>query len=250
MSFIWNKPFKPSHKGKWVLMNFASKWYVESRKLQKRTALGIGGFDTVIEYSMADLDDNFKEKNKEHFKHSRGGGYWVWKPYLILKTLQTLGPDDILMYCDSGASFVSSIKPYIDNFTGSFMLFQLSNEYMNKWTKGDIFQRLGCLNDKTITESKQCIGTYSLWKRNEESISFLKKWLELCEDFHLISDEPSITPNLPEFSENRHDQALLSCLALSSRNIYNIQIEVDPSNAGKDRKYYLTEIINSHRLRG
>ncbi|TLE03345.1 hypothetical protein [Helicobacter japonicus] len=36
---------------------------------------------------------------------TRGFGYWCWKPYIILKTLEQLENNDILLYADIGCTF-------------------------------------------------------------------------------------------------------------------------------------------------
>jgi hypothetical protein len=38
----------------------------------------------------------------------------------------------------------------------------------------------------------------------------MKEWLELCCNYHNITDSPSILQNSPEYCEHRHDQSLLS----------------------------------------
>ena len=32
----------------------------------------------------------------------RGGGYWVWKPWIIVDTLRQMKENDVLVYVDSG----------------------------------------------------------------------------------------------------------------------------------------------------
>ena len=33
---------------------------------------------------------------------TRGGGYWIWKPYIISKMLEQINENDILVYIDAG----------------------------------------------------------------------------------------------------------------------------------------------------
>ena len=98
-----------------TLINYANSGYVKSRAKQKETALTIAGIQKVIEYNYGDIDDFFKQSCPKHFGNPRGAGYWVWKPYFILKTLDTLQDGDVLVYCDSGAYFKDSILPYIES---------------------------------------------------------------------------------------------------------------------------------------
>jgi hypothetical protein len=49
---------------------------------------------------MDDIDHCFKQKNK-HILQQRQHGYWIWKPYIILKKLLEIDENDILCYNDS-----------------------------------------------------------------------------------------------------------------------------------------------------
>ena len=157
-----------------VLINFADSDYKLTRRLQSVTASAIGNIDKVIQYSFDDLDPVFKAKNKRILTHSKGAGYWIWKPYLILKTLLTLDDGDILVYCDSTMLFVSSLHPYINALTGSFMLFELDSIIERMFTKSDVFKKLKCLDNTNITSTPQLNGSHSIWKKNEDSINFVK----------------------------------------------------------------------------
>ena len=112
----------------------------------------------------------------------------------------------------------------------SIMLFYAPYEYWssNKYTKMDIFKKLNCMDNKNVTHGTQIEGGLMILKKSNSSIEFIKKWLELCEDYHLLSDEPSVESNLPEFVENRHDQSILSALGKLYKDKYNIDIEKKP----------------------
>ena len=74
-----------------ILINYATPEFAHRRRIQTATAYAVGGFDKVIEYSPEDLDEEFRRKNEQILKHKRGGGYWLWKPYIIKKTLAEMG---------------------------------------------------------------------------------------------------------------------------------------------------------------
>ena len=58
------------------------------------------------------------------------------------------------------------------------------------------------------------ITTYIYFKKNENSIKFVKEWLDICEsdDYKNINDTPSTESNCESFSEHRHDQSVFSLL--------------------------------------
>jgi GR25 family glycosyltransferase involved in LPS biosynthesis len=210
-----------------ILINYTNRNEIENRKRIKDSAMSIGGFTSVIEYNPNDIDEEFREKNKQILETVRGGGLWLWKPYFILKTLNTMNENDILVYLDCDMYFISPIDKYIDFMKDkSMMITQIEDVHLEKkYTKMDIFVELKCENNKEITDTAQLTTSPSIWKKTQNTIDFVKLWLEYCQNYHLLSDEPSNAPNFSEFIDNRHDQSLLSSLAKLNKDKYNILIE-------------------------
>src|SRR6476661_7378060 len=96
-----------------VLLNFANEPYRESQRLNTQTGREIAGFDEVISYGPEDLPWDFSRQNAHILNQRVGAGYWLWKPYFVLRTLEELAEGDILFYCDAGSYFISSIEPLI-----------------------------------------------------------------------------------------------------------------------------------------
>jgi hypothetical protein len=234
-----------------TLINYANKGYEVAKQKLRNTALTIGNINNIIEYTYKDIDKVFLDDNKEIFAESRGAGLWLWKPYFILKTLNTLKDGEFLMYCDTAIKFVSSIDNYINNMKGSILLFQHSDNWVEKeWTKADIFVHFNCKDNKEITNTKQLDASHSIWKKDDKSIEFVSEWLNLCKNKHFIDDSPSIEPNFEGFHENRHDQSILSVLAKLNKEKYNIQIEFSATEFGnneRDKKF--PQLLNHHRER-
>lgn len=212
-----------------TLINYSNYNYDISRAQLRETALSMGGINNVIEYNDKDIPDDFRQECSNHFSHIRGAGYWVWKPYLILKALDTINDGDYLVYCDVAAWFRSSIQPYIDKMSDSIMLFLPDTDWKEyQYTKMDIFKLLNVEDNKSITHSRQIESGFILLKKSKTSYDFIKMWLELSKNYHLISDEPSIEPNYSDFIENRHDQSLLSVLGKKYKDASNIDFEYKP----------------------
>lgn len=67
--------------------------YDENFKKQRENAIRLeknGNFDKIILYLPTDIDKKFYEKNKNILSQKRSGGYWLWKPYFIVKTLEKM----------------------------------------------------------------------------------------------------------------------------------------------------------------
>ena len=56
------------------------------------------------------VSNEFYEKFKEYLSVPRGGGLWLWKPYIIRDAMSRINSVDIDLYCDLGACFIRNIK--------------------------------------------------------------------------------------------------------------------------------------------
>lgn len=187
-----------------------------AQRVLTKTAVEVGGFDKVIAFSPQDLDSNFVRKNERVLKQGRGVGYWLWKPYIIQKTLAALGPDDVLFYCDAGAFFIQPIDPYMEIMykTGQSLIpFFIPHHIEKHWTKRDAFILMDC-DTPAYSHTQQRIGGVHLWRRSAFTLRFVAEWLRYTEDRRIITDMPNQygQPNYPDFREHRHDQSILSLL--------------------------------------
>lgn len=188
-------------------------------------------FTKILCYKEEDLDSEFTDVHGEFVKNNqRGGGYWIWKPYLVKKTLQELNDNDILVYVDSGSvlnqSGLERLKEYFDIIDKSkygILSFQLP--YLEKnWTKNDIFKHFN--SDQSIKDAWQLMATAFIIKKCPHSCDLVNKWYENMHNYKLIDDSPSETKNSQNFMENRHDQSIFSVL----RNTYGSEIITDETS--------------------
>ena len=94
-------------------INYAHNRYLNAQKYCSESAQK-AGFDRVISYSFSDIDPEFYIKNQNILMLSRGAGMWLWKSYLIHKTLLKMNFGDLLVYSDAGSYYMSSVQPLID----------------------------------------------------------------------------------------------------------------------------------------
>ena len=167
-----------------------------------------------IGYTRNDIDSEFMEKNKRIFSERKGGGYWLWKPYFILKALRE---NDVVVYCDAG-SRLQNINQLLQN---EYTIFEVDEKEI-KYTKRDLIKYLNAEN--FINSAPICATAMILRKQH---IPLVEKWLEIASDYHLLTDEKSILEEYPEFKEHKHDQSIFSLLCkinglkpLSSFNKY------------------------------
>lgn len=233
-------------KSKINVISFATEKYIKSQKLLEEKSY-IFGADRVVSYSVKDIDKSFIKKNKKAFSSPRGAGYWIWKPYVIHKTLSELPENEILMYIDSGAYPICDLNnlPTQQDITS----FEMYDQMHKKWTKYDCFHVMNCLDEKYFVQ-KQRLGGFQIYRNNNTSRQFVEEYLYYCEvqENICITDEKSKYGNeFQEFTENRHDQSVFTNLCIK----YNIFGHRDPSQWGNAHlsfyKDQYPQVFNLHR---
>ena len=239
-----------------IAANYADKKFRRAQRLNSKTARQWGA-DRVIEYTAEDIDAAFRTANQEILGNPRGGGYYLWKPYVFYRGYQELGDGDYLIYTDAGSIYVDAIQKLIDCMEKeqvNLMLFSLQNEMLErKYTKRDAFILTGCDEEK-YANTPQSIGGYMVCKKSPEVEDFFQEVLSYAQDIRIISDRPNTMgkENYPDFVDHRHDQSVISLIS-KKRGIKKFR---DPSQYGIINHYpkevearsTYPQIIDSHRL--
>ena len=206
---------------KYHFITYATPDFMSFAEANVTTALSVGGFDTAKIYTPDDLDDLFKSKNEFLLSHKRLGGYAVWKPYIILKRLLEIDEDDILCYNDSKYLWLKNIRQFekdilSDKNIGIYLNKPNSGTHIEKqWTKYDAFclmvPKLAVINN--FKNSNQAWSGFTLLRKSFNSIRFISEWLTYNQDDRIVTDSNNkFLKNDAIFTENRHDQTVLSLL--------------------------------------
>lgn len=235
-------------------INYANNEYKKAQELNSKTALQHGA-DKVIAYSPEDIDRYFYEINKEVLVCHKGNGYWLWKPYIIKKTLEEMEDGDYLIYADSGAYYVNDIHYLIrcmDQQRTDIMLFSLPNSFLEKiWSKRDAFIIMECDSPEYI-DTPQRLAGFIVMKKTKFVYKFIAEWLFYAQDKRVITNQENCMgkDNYLGFRENRNDQTVLSLLSKK----YNLQCFRNPScnTANNDKeilkKSNYPQIFHLHRI--
>jgi len=249
------------------LLTFAGgdKNYKDALERIYKQATSIELFDIILPYMDIDLQKDtifWGQHQKFILKNKRGYGYWLWKPYLILKTLQQMNDNDILLYLDIGCEIDIRKKEYIrelftivekDLIIGSFT----HND--KNWTKSDLIKRLQ-ITDPNLLNSYQHQASAIMIKKCKETIDLVTEWYNIAieNNYHYLDDSKSIKPNLNGFIEHRHDQSIFSLLTkkynIYSKNTIEYGINIARNRTGNsnikgiflkpdDKKLYNTNYI-------
>ena len=224
-------------------MNISKKWFITfgaggdnyidagNRLIKQVRSLGL--FDKTILYTENDIiqDSYFWEKHKKFIlNNKRGYGYWLWKPYIIKKTLELMDENDILLYLDCGCEVHISRKNNIYDFFE-----YVKEDYIigcpadvnpeRQWTKRDLFAFLNMNTMDYLNSIQQQAGALLILKNNKVT-SMVTEWYITGCNYHLIDDTPSLLENAGDFREHRHDQSIYSLLLKK----YNIQGDKNINN--------------------
>lgn len=197
------------------LINFADSNMTISQEKNAISALKYGAQE-VVRWNPGMIDPAFFEMNKDILTQPRGAGYWLWKPYIIYREMLTMQDGDILVYSDSGIEFVDRLGHIIDRMKDDFFFF--SNGWPHhEWCKLDVIDAI-CPNKFDHHPEKenyeQIQASLQFYRVNNTTKRFVKEWLLWCQMPGFIDDSKSKIQNYPTFAEHRHDQAILTCLAL------------------------------------
>ena len=180
------------------------------------------GFDHALAYCKNDLEQSFTLRNHTILTQARGDGYWLWKPYLVLKTLLSAPDGSLVIYIDSMYSIHTSAR-LLPFFTEYFKEHDKCDIWLshNKpgegqypestLTKSDAFTVLGM---SPLDQRPQVWAGFIALRKSESSILLVSEWLAYCQDIRLISDQKDeLGGKHNHYIDNRHDQSVLSLVS-------------------------------------
>ena len=91
-----------------VTFGAGSKNYIEAGERLKNQINDLNLFDKLLFYTDEYLknDPDFWNQHSNFIQNNpRGYGYWLWKPYIVKKTIEQMNDGDILLYLDCGCEF-------------------------------------------------------------------------------------------------------------------------------------------------
>jgi hypothetical protein len=227
ISSLSNNGDRPAKQPVTVFLTYGDAKFARSRERIQQEAIRLQLFDQVVVKtesirSHPDLAHHLRTNSnfRRVFDQSRGGGYWIWKPYIIHQTLSSLEDGDVLVYSDAGSTLAtdpankSRFQRYIKRVRQSPSgLLGFKNPFIERqWTKNDIFEHFQ-ITDEGVKNSRQFTGNKLIIRKCPISLEVVTSWWQTALLYpELFDDSPSKTRNASDFRENRHDQSVLSVL--------------------------------------
>ena len=184
-------------------LSFGNKRFIKSRARIAEEAIKTTLFDdAIIETEQICNEEPFKSVCSKYTHTGRGFYWYMWKPYIIYKTLKNLKDGDILFYCDAGMKIYSQ---NINKFKNLFILVQDKNkcptgiatfittgnssqrtEYMYNMVQ--VFKHFGVENNRNITHTQQCQAGVNIIFKCDKSIKIIEEWFKLTHPEYFIGD--------------------------------------------------------------
>lgn len=208
------------------LVTYATGIFLLRQWFLGKSALANRVVDTVTNWTPAKLiAAGFGNRAPEISLASRGSGYWAWKPFIIEHQLAKVADGDLVLYCDVGRRnnfklLNRSLGPLIDwmDQQQQDVLPGLLIPWkgpMSMWTKRDafVFTNMDTAEAHAATPIQ---ASFSLWRASPESRALAARWMDLCAQPRLVNDEKGASglSELPDFTDHRHDQSLLTLCCL------------------------------------
>lgn len=209
-----------------TFVTFANTSYMHpSRILEEAHEFGV--FTSIQHKTEHDIQE-FVNKHKSFIEsHPQGYGCWIWKPKVILDSLLSLQPDDILVYCDAGMKLNKPGLPrfheymeILQNPDNHMVTFSMNESHVPQlYVKADAVAEYFPEFQDSSRYMRYCYAGLLMLKRTEKTIQLLKDWLSLCENYHYIDRNWSVRGECPNFQGNDCDNGLFN-LVLAKHSIH------------------------------
>lgn len=241
-----------------VFISYGDAGFKGSLKRIARQARSSHLFDRVEIYTPSDLPPSIRYSPTMIFH--RGGGYWVWKPWIVYNTLCQCKEGDIVYYVDAGCTLNPKSEEWVEwdtvMTTNHAIVFNYRSDvnysgweqYCKKktnckpelrhWLKPtaeEYFTRF--LGTDEYLNINHVMSGIIIIRKTETIPCFLQQWLNIavlnpslfCDAY---GEELGRLPDT--FNEHRHDQAILAPLVYHYKDIDHIAILPEKSESQKD----------------
>lgn len=202
---------------KFTVVSFGTAVFSRSLQIQKSNALKFGACRHIAFDVQSPPVVRALSENPALAPHMKGYGYWIWKPYIILDVLDHLDADDYVIYLDAGVAPVADMKPWFEQLQRSVVnvFAPVPPLAIRKFTKRDCFVRMQADAPRFYNAAIVSAGIQA-YRKDQESMAFLTELKTLMRDPHLLTDGENTVglPNHEGFIAHRHDQSILSLLAM------------------------------------
>lgn len=199
---------------KHIFITYGDEKYRNAREKIVHEAYATNEFDEVLPYGREDLSEELLASDIINIP--RGGGLWSWKPDILLQTMKRCNIGDAVVYCDAGCSLAPSKewKNIWETLEKYDIIAQRIYQRTDHWTRKEIIDYFSD-NGQHWLSMCQFQATTIIVIISDFTLQFVNEWKDIMLNHsHLAMDvkDEERKHQLPQFIENRHDQAIYSAL--------------------------------------
>jgi len=199
------------------LVSYADGHEVFFKNQHALTLSGLNkGIDFFLNYRRSHLDSAFVKRHAELLNQERGKGLWLWKPWLILKTLNSVPEGAVVIYADTGFVFRGSVMPLValaakqDIILTSYTE-EIFHSNVEKHANRRVLELMGC--DTPVCRKQPHLWAGFLVLRNTaNSRAFIRRWLHYCSNPDILLGKEDERPPYPGYSHHMDNETVLSVL--------------------------------------
>ena len=200
------------------LITYGHNCCKESKIRAVNKAIDVAKVDYAETFDLSDISVPFQISHSKILRRRKGAGYWLWKPYIILKTLLTkMNDGDMLMYNDAGTYWIKDAGPIVKvcmetkhNIVSFHQPYQES-----EYSKRDAFVLMD-MDDPRVYQKGQTqrMDGFIVLMKTCKTIQFAMEFLAYTADGRITTDDKNVMgkPNFPNFKGNRHGHTVFSLL--------------------------------------
>jgi hypothetical protein len=201
---------------------YSNKKYEVPRKALINLAESSGIFESIFEY-----DREWLEKTQFYLDNlqilgdleSKGDGWCLWKPFVMLESMGKIPTGDVLLYMDSSDTFFGNFESFLCTYFGeNDILLTRGGNTNSKFTRRDTFFYMGCDSPEYWNSPQVEAGVIGM-KKCERSLDFLEEYLGYCRDPRIImgGGNQCGLNNFPDYIDHRYDQSVLGILGIKNK---------------------------------
>jgi hypothetical protein len=207
-------------------MTYANDVFETAKKRLVKEAIQFNEFTTINDFGPENLPSWVQKKYQDILNVRRGGGYWLWRPFILYEKLKQINDGEFLLFLDAGCKLnplgKKRFHEYINMLHTSeygILSFQMSGNKgpgtlakEKEWTTKEIFDYFNVSLDSEIANSGQLLGGVFIIKKNKHSMNYVKEVIKCMMRYPLLTTDSYNRNQNEYFIDNRHEQSITSVL--------------------------------------
>eukprot|EP00929_Paragymnodinium_shiwhaense_P091059 TRINITY_DN51104_c0_g1_i1.p1 TRINITY_DN51104_c0_g1~~TRINITY_DN51104_c0_g1_i1.p1 ORF type:complete len:936 (+),score=211.94 TRINITY_DN51104_c0_g1_i1:87-2894(+) len=214
---------RPLH---FVSVSYAAGCCEQALRKNRRQAQLVG-IDDARAFGKEHLDPSWAAKHEATLSQKPGGGWWLWKPHVILKTLKDPSLPwgrGVVVWVDAGNYLHADPRDLAATALRDSDVSAIRLKWCLEadWTSKLTFERMNMTNRYAVVDRPQLGAYFLLFRKTQKSIDFVEEWLRVSEDPEALlgtpesrtRDDAAINSDveIPGFQKQMADQSVFSIL--------------------------------------